>query len=288
MRAALPVSIVDEGHSDYPLLQRIADALIDRVGSVNRLEATVGDIVRTAIDSVIDTPKTTRRTIDELEKTEKTYLGTRIEILFRHALGLKKGRLDLFVDGIDVDVKFTTQDNWMIPREAIDAACVLIAADEATGKLYAGLIVARREYLNPGNNQDQKKTIARDQFKNIYWLVKGRPYPQRFWKTLPPDDVEFIFSGQSGTERLVRLFDLVQKIPVNRNVIEDVAQQLDYMKRLRKNGGARDVLAKRGVRLLSGKYDQNEIRSRGLPPCDKESFISVPENKTRSTKSNHG
>ncbi len=38
---------------------------------------------------------------------------------------------------------------------------------------------------------------------------------------------------------------------------------LDFMKRLRKNGGARDELTKEGVELLSGVYDAKEALKHG-------------------------
>ena len=40
----------------------------------------------------------------ELEKTEKTYIGTKVEILVRDFFRLPKGILDLTIDGLDVDV----------------------------------------------------------------------------------------------------------------------------------------------------------------------------------------
>ena len=62
-------------------------------------------MLRQAIDEVIDSYRSGRFTVAELEKTEKTYLGTKIEILLRNHLKLKKGKtLDLDVDGIEVDV----------------------------------------------------------------------------------------------------------------------------------------------------------------------------------------
>ena len=90
MKIDTSASIVSEGHQDFPLLSRIADFLIARLNSKQELIETVGVIIRASIDSVIDTPRTSRRGIDDLEKTEKTYLGTRVEILLRHKLGVQK------------------------------------------------------------------------------------------------------------------------------------------------------------------------------------------------------
>ncbi len=261
--------------SDQDLLDGLTDRLISRAGSFDALCETVGVIIRTAIDDVIDTPRSGRRDISDLEKTEKTYLGTKVEILFRHALGLRRGRLDLVIDEKDVDVKFTVRNNWMIPSEAVDAPCILLGADEIRGKYRFGLIVARDRHLNEGRNRDGKRSISQRGFSEIKWIANNCDYPQRFWKALDADKVEAIFSVKGGTARLVRLFELVRDTPVNRSVIADVAQQLDYMKRIRENGGARDELKKRKILLLSGKRDSRLIRQLGLPACDKDSFIST-------------
>ena len=92
-------------HSD---LVAIANSLVAKVGSYRDFEARMGGMVRKALDEVIDTPRTGRWKMTQLEKTEKTYLGTKVEILLRHELGLRRGKkLDLEVDGHEVDVKNT-------------------------------------------------------------------------------------------------------------------------------------------------------------------------------------
>ena len=280
MRIDTSTSLVTEGHQDFPLLSSIAEFLISRLGTKNNLIETVGAIIRASIDSVVDTPRTSRRGLADLEKTEKTYLGTRVEILLRHELGVKKGRLDLVINDVDTDVKFTVRSNWMIPREAYGSPCILIGADELAGRFCLGLFVAREQYLNEGKNQDKKRTISKKLISNIYWITANEPYPTRFWQGLDARKIETIFSAKSGVDRVVRLFDEVRNTPINRSVVADVAQQADYMKRLRKNGGARDALERKGVLLLSGRYDSREISSRGLPTCDKDSFISTEEPRT--------
>lgn len=79
-----------------------------------------------------------RRAYEELEKTEKTYIGTRVEIELRALLRLPKGRLDTVILGQDVDIKHTMGGNWMIPTEALNCACLLVAADEARAVAISG------------------------------------------------------------------------------------------------------------------------------------------------------
>lgn len=273
----IPQSKVVQGHPDYDLLVALANTVNHCAGSAEQFRADVPELIRRANDEIIDTPRTGRLVLDEVEKTEKTYLGTKIEILIRDFLGLPKGRLDLEIDGLDVDIKNTVGNNWMIPTEAIDKPCLLIASDEKTFLCYFGVFVARLTYLNPGANKDGKRSISAEGFGNIYWLLLNEPYPPNFWASVEAETAAYVNCMQSvgGTERIRRLFRRVTEMPISRYVVEGVARQKDYMKRLRKNGGARDPLLKEGIAILSGKYNSAAISELGLPFCTEDEFISV-------------
>ena len=101
-------------------------------------------LFRQAIDEVIDAPRTNRFTLDETEKTENTYLGTKIEILLRNHLNLGKGNiLDLLVDGYEVDIKNTMGMNWTIPLESYGHPALLIRVSERKALCDVGLIVVK-------------------------------------------------------------------------------------------------------------------------------------------------
>ncbi|SLN12999.1 Type-2 restriction enzyme NaeI [Aquimixticola soesokkakensis] len=233
-------------------------------------------MLRQCVDDVIMTPKTGRRSYDELEKTEKTYIGTRVEIELRAMLRLPKGKLDTLILGHDVDIKNTMGSNWMIPTEAVDHPCILVAADEVRAACYLGLVVARPDYLTLGQNKDSKKSISALGFANIMWLLLDHPYPPNFWRTVPPDVIERIFAGKSGNQRMANLFREVQREPITRDVVEAVAQQQDFMRRIRSDNGrgTRDQLAREGILLLSGHYDAPLIEALGLPHCTGSEFVS--------------
>ena len=95
--------------------------MLNAAGGLPAFSQRVPQIVRRAIDEVIDTPRTNRFTLSETEKTEKTYLGTKIEILLRAYLGFGKGRvLDLSIGGVETDIKNTIGTNWTIrPKPTI-------------------------------------------------------------------------------------------------------------------------------------------------------------------------
>ncbi|UWQ40268.1 hypothetical protein K3718_11895 [Leisingera aquaemixtae] len=276
MKLKLPDSLLRPGHPDFGTLSPLAEEITTRAGGALALEHDVPQRLRQCIDDVIMTPKTGRRAYEELEKTEKTYIGTRVEIELRALLRLRKGRLDTEILGQDVDIKHTMGGNWMIPTEAIDCACLLVAADEVRARCYLGLIVARPAYLTHGQNKDAKRSISAEGFRHILWLFKDQPYPANFWRTADEAAVQQIFAGDTGNERMAQLFRLIQRRPVPRDVVEAVAQQKDFMRRIRsdKGRGTRDLLARDGILLLSGQYDSQLIKALDLPPCAGGEFIS--------------
>lgn len=94
-----------------------------------------------------------------------------------------------------------------------------------------------------------------------------------------------------GTARLAALFEAIQMKPISRVIVQAIAQQDDYMKRVRRNGGARDVLAPRGVAILWGTGDKALIEVLELGPVGPDEFISYkptdPEEITLLRKSRH-
>lgn len=276
MKKNIPDSIVVPGHRDHTLLVDIANEIAKRAGGKGPLAAKFSAMLRQCVDDVIMTPKTGRRSYDELEKTEKTYIGTRVEIELRAMLRLPKGKLDTVILEQDVDIKNTMGSNWMIPTEAINHPCILVAADEVRAMCYLGLIVARPDYLTLGQNKDLKKSVSALGFENILWLLLNHPYPPNFWRTVPAEVIERIFAGTSGNQRMATLFREVQRGPIARDVVEAVAQQQDFMRRIRSDNGrgTRDHLAREGILLLSGHYDAPLIAALGLPFCSGSEFVS--------------
>lgn len=271
---AIHLSIIEKSHPDFVTIRHVADAILERAGGAARLRAEFPGLIRRAIDEVIDTPRTKRLKLAQLEKTEKTYIGTKIEILLRDFLGLPKGLLDLNVDGVDVDIKNTVTGNWMIPDEASGKPCILVASDDVKAKCYLGIIVARPEYLTAGANKDNKRSISAAGMAHIRWLLHDCPYPPNFWEDVPVAVAQHIMLGRSGNERLIRLFDSLPDRPIHRDIVHGVARQKDYMKRLRRNGGARDKLAAQGIAILSGAYDGGVIAKLGLPRTASDEVIS--------------
>jgi hypothetical protein len=262
-------------HPDFPVLKPLVAALLRAAGGMSNLAQDVPQLIRKAIDEVIDAPRTNRFTLSETEKTEKTYLGTKIEILLRAHLKLPKGRiLDLAVGGVETDIKNTMGGNWTIPMEAFGHPCLLIKENEKKATCSVGFIIARDEYLNPGQNRDAKRSFSVNGLQNAWWLLKDDPYPPNFWEAMPLKQRQMIMQAGGGTARIAALFRAVQKRPISRLIVQAIAQQDDYMKRLRRNGGARDVLVREGIAILWGQADRSIISRLKLGPVGPDEFIS--------------
>jgi hypothetical protein len=80
----------------------------------------------------------------------------------------------------------------------------------------------------------------------------------------------------SGQKRINELFRSALGKVVGRAVVATVAQQDDYMKRVRSNGGARTVLKPEGIVIL-GQYQSHAAvaRALGLPGPGPGDSISV-------------
>lgn len=273
---------LSESHLDYDDLKALEANLIEAVGGWQTLTEKLRGFFRSAIDEVIDTSRTGRFFFSELEKTEKTYLGTKFEIILRDWLSVPRGvKLDLLIGGEEVDVKTSTSaqaGGWMIPPEALNELCILIKVDELRAVCDFGLVRARAEYLRIGVNRDAKTGISAAGRRNIWWMVHRFPYTPNFWTLTTQDDRKAILSG-GGTQRVAKFFERYLEVPVSRILIEAVAPQDDFMRRIRRRGGARDILAPKGIAILYSENDAALMRQLGLKFGKREFMSYFPKNE---------
>jgi hypothetical protein len=274
-----------EGHPDYFDLAQLHDDLIKAAQSRTLFEEKLRSFFRSAIDEVIDTARTGRFFFHQLEKTEKTYLGTKFEILLRDWLQLPKGiKLDLLIGEREVDVKSTTGGGsaWMIPPEAIDQFCLLLRVNETKAKCAIGLVRCRDSYLNAGTNRDAKRTFSKLGTENIWWLVSDFDYTPNFWSLIDDSLRNTIMSSGAGSKRLAALFEHCLGMPISRVQVEAVAAQDDFMKRIRKNGGARDILGPKGIAILYSETDRDLMVQLGLKFGHREFVSHKPANDAQT------
>lgn len=262
-------------HPDYDIVEPIVEAIVAALGSWDSFQKQIPPLFRLAIDEVIDAPRTGRLILDEIEKTEKTYLGTKIEIILRDCLGFPYGKvLDFLINGVECDVKHTMGRAWSIPLESIGRPAILLRENEKSALCDFSVILIRPEYMNSGKNRDRKGTISSANIAHVWWLLKDHPYPENIWQMMPAVTRDLVLSAGKGKRRIASLFENLLERPIPRSAIEALANQRDPLKRIRRNGGARDILAPKGIAILFGKSDKELIAQLGLAELNAEEFIS--------------
>lgn len=250
---------MDPQHPDYSELRRIADKIVEQAGGATRLREDFPLAVREVIDSIVDPVRTGRTEFEELVNVEKTFIGLRLEHVLRDMIDAPSGLRDLVIDGMDVDVKNTVRTTWTIPPETYrdEEPCILVRSNEAKLLCWLGVIFARDAYLTPGKNRDAKRSISAAGRKNVLWLLEAVPYPKTYWEGVDTERFrELRRTVKGGTKRAAAFFRDHVGVRVHRSVVRALLHdQHDYMKRLRGNGGARDLLKVEGIALLTGTYD---------------------------------
>jgi hypothetical protein len=275
--AVAPASRVLPGHNDHDVLAALAADIRRRVPA--RLDVELGERALDAVEFVLDPVRTGRTRLSELDNVEKTFVGLKIEHFVRDLLDAPKGVRDLVLCGVDVDIKNTVSNSWswMIPPETIrdEGPCLLIASNERQRRSWMGLILARAEYLGKPN-RDGKRGILSTAYGDILWLADGVSWPRDRWAGIDMVHFRALRLMRGGSLRAAAFFRANLGRPVHRKVLTALLwDQLDPMKRLRGNGGAKTTLLNEGIALLSGKYSYQAISDIGLPPIGSDEFIAV-------------
>lgn len=268
--------------------------------------------LRDSLDELLDGQRTGRWAYQHLSKTEKTYLGTAVEVNLTKEFDLADGDdLDWKIAGRDVDCKFSKDvGGWEIPMEMYlcadhgarqgkaDHPALLTWFDDTTNRWIAGLVTAsddrlwwRREketgVAQRGYNRDNKRRLMPDVLPEVYWLWDGLQVdlPRNLLLHMDPAMRSRVLSARlSGQKRVDQLFYEVQGQIVGRQVVNTVGQQDDAPKRVR---DARKALRKDGIVILGHQDAHPMIAARlGLPAPVKGEWIaarivSVPETDTR-------
>jgi hypothetical protein len=253
-----------------------------------RLDATgdaVAGVLRDTFDQLYDGQHSGRWAYEQLRKTEKTHMGTLVEINLHRRFGFADGDVtDYRIAGIEVDCKYSmSYGGWELPPEAVGHLCLVLTADDASSSWTAGLIRVREPDLRGAANRDAKRQLtaaSRARIREL-WPAHGRLAGNLFLR-LDPQARRRIFSAQAargphhGRARTDELFRRVQRRIIRRAELATVAQQDDFMRRARGNGGARTHLRPEGI-LVLGHQDNDPLiaGALGLPVPQKGEFISA-------------
>lgn len=257
--------------------------------------------LRDSLDELLDGQRTGRWAYQHLYKTEKTYLGTAVEVNLTKEFEIDNGAsLDWKIAGRDVDCKFSKDlGGWEIPMEMYrcedhaerqgkaDHPALLVWMNDDTSEWAAGLITVTDERLRTridgktgvevrAYNRDNKRRLRDGCSKDVYWLWDGlqTDLPRNLLLHLDAAArARILARADSGQARVDLLFLEVQEQIVSRQVVLAVGQQDDAPKRAR---DARPHLRSAGVLVLGHQESHPEIARRlGLTAPSKGEWISV-------------
>ncbi|WP_169311919.1 NaeI family type II restriction endonuclease [Deinococcus maricopensis] len=225
-------------------------------------EQFFASVISQSVDEVIDSPRTGRFLFSDLEKTEKTYVGTKVEIIGRNNLDLKReGSLDTIIAGVPVDVKWSADSKWMIPLEymkkAIKPVCLMIGTRKQGGLTF-DVFIGRPEGAT-GKNRDGKSGLSRGKLKKqaagtyMPLVENGRLDPE-YLSTLSVDARARVMAKRPGQAMVNQLMleSMYRQVP--RSAIMAAAQQLDGARRVRQDASRRTPLP---YYTLMGKWDSH-------------------------------
>lgn len=261
------------------------DAVTDAILAIDPGGRRLGDVLRETYDQLYDGQRTGRYRWAELRKTEKTHMGTLVEINIHRAFEFGDGlSMDYEIAGADVDCKFSQSiGGWEFPPEAYDGGhlCLVVWADDLTSRWEAGLIRVTAQHSQLGApNRDMKRKLLSSGQQRIRWLYDHPSLPENLLLHLDEATRARVLDPSpgrkaSGQAKVNMLFRLVQQRLVNRASVVTVAQQKDSMKRARDARLDRH-LGNEGVVVL-GHQDRDPLvaASLGLSVPRKGEFISA-------------
>lgn len=247
-----------EGEGDVELV-----AVFRKLKNADPDGARIGRLMRRTLDQLYDGQRTGRYSWAHLHKTERTHFGTLFEINLRREFDdvIDEGKkLDYMIADVDVDCKFSQRMNgWMIPPEALGHLLVVGYVNDAKSEFAFGVVRATLDYCRVKPNRDAKVQLNQAGRDAVRWLQRPGDLPPNVLLACDAETLTAIFAPRSGQKRVNELLRRVTGQRIGRNVVATVAQQDDFMKRVRANGGARTALRGEGYIILGGDYEKHRL-----------------------------
>ncbi|KUL31448.1 NaeI family type II restriction endonuclease [Actinoplanes awajinensis] len=232
-------------------------AVREAILALDRAGDRMGYAIREALDQIYDGQRTGRWDYTQLHKTEKTHVGTLVEIWLQREFEFADGEeLDYRIAGVDVDCKWSLNlYDWEIPQEMYsrgDKIALVIWANEYTARWAAGLIRISEQVLRPpGRQRDGKRRLNDRGRDRILWIHPGADLVKNTLLHInDPGKLELIAYAAKGQTAVTNLFRELTGELVNRATVFTAAQQVDSGKRVR---DARTKLAPEGI-VIFGHY----------------------------------
>ncbi len=231
-------------------------AIVRKLRELDPDGSRMAKVFRATFDQLYDGQHTGRYSVDQLFKTEKTHFGTLIEINLQRELKFEDGDiLDFKIAELEVDCKYSHTGAWMLPMESFEQLVLVTQANDQKSVWSAGVVRVTAENRRTSENRDKKTGLNAHGRSQISWLFRDAPMQPNALLQLRADVVAEIMSVRSGQSRLNELFRRATNRRLSRNIVATVAQQDDYMKRVRDNGGSRGALRPEGYLILGGDYN---------------------------------
>ncbi|MCZ7424817.1 NaeI family type II restriction endonuclease [Micromonospora sp. WMMA1949] len=216
-----------------------------------------GYAIREALDQIYDGQRTGRWDYTQLLKTEKTHVGTLVEIWLQREFRFDDGQdLDYRIAGVEVDCKWSLNlYDWEIPPEMYsrgDKVALLVWANEYTARWASGLIRISEDVLRPlGRQRDGKRRLNVRGRDRILWIHAGADLVKNtLLHITDPRKLELIAYATHGQTAVTNLFREMTGELINRATVLTAAQQVDSAKRVR---DARRILRPEGI-VIFGHY----------------------------------
>lgn len=255
-------------------------AVRDEIKAMDPGGVRTGYAIREALDQIYDGQRTGRWDYTQLLKTEKTHVGTLVEIWLQREFGFADGDdLDYMIAGVDVDCKWSLNlYEWEIPQEMYsrgDKIALVVWANEYTARWASGLIRISEAVLRPlGRQRDGKRKLNDRGRDRILWIESGADLVKNtLLHVRDPRKLELIAYAAKGQTAVTNLFRELTGELVNRATVLTAAQQVDGAKRVR---DARKHLRPDGV-VIFGHYDPHPrmASNLGLPAPTLGRFVSA-------------
>lgn len=260
------------------------DAVTDRLLTLDPHGDRVAAVLRDTIDQLLDGRRSGRWDYTQLHKTEKTHMGTLVEINLHREFDFADGDVtDYKIDNIDVDCKFSQRiGGWEFGPEMVGQLCLVLWASDLESRWCAGVVRADQDVLRLVSNRDAKRRLTKEGVGRIcwLWLEHGR-LAQNLLLHMEPAKRERIMSAKSKrgpTHVQARLSQLCREVHgsiLRRTTVETVGWGADDpLKRMRSNGGAREALRPEGLLVLGHQdNDPRVAEALGLPVPHKGEFV---------------
>ncbi|WP_264025644.1 NaeI family type II restriction endonuclease [Mycolicibacterium insubricum] len=258
------------------------------VAELYRLDPTgdrVATVLRDTFDQLYDGQHTGRWNFNDLYKTEKTHMGTLVEINLHREFNFDDGdKTDYRIAGVQVDCKYSMKSyGWMLPPEVIGEIALLVTANDEASTWRAGLLRVIPQTTRGTQNRDAKTSLSLLGREQIRWLWADHPgLAPNLFHELDSATRDAIFNAkarrgsQHGQARVNELFRQVHARIVRRAELATVAQQDDFMKRARGNGGARTTLRPEGILVLGHQDNDPRVAATlGLPVPKKGELVAA-------------